>query len=121
MPRVIHFEINADDPERAVRFYEQAFGWRIGKWSGPIEYWLVSTGEEGEPGIDGAIMRREGSGGTYNTIDVPSVDEYVARITAAGGKALAPKTAIPGVGWFCRCADTEGNVFGIMQTDPEAR
>ena len=59
MPRVIHFELPADEPERAARFYESVFGWEITKWQGPMDYWLVTTGEEGTPGIDGAISPRE--------------------------------------------------------------
>ena len=114
MPRVIHFELPADDPERAAGFYEQVFGWAVEKWDGPIDYWLVTTGEEGMPGIDGAIARR-GEGMTANTIDVPSVDEYVAKVVAAGGQVVVPKQQIPGVGYMAYCADTEGNVFGIME------
>ena len=121
MPRVIHFEINVDDPERAVRFYKKVFGWKIKKWEGPVDYWLVTTGEASQPGIDGAIMRRMNKGTTYNTIDVPSVDEFMRKIVKAGGKVVSEKTAIPGVGYFAYCADTEGNVFGIMQEDPSAK
>ena len=121
MPRVVHFEINADEPERAVRFYEQVFGWKVKKWEGPIEYWLVTTGEAPEPGIDGAIMRRAGQGTIYNTIDVPDVDRFMRKVVEAGGRVVQPKTAIPGVGHFAYCADTEGNVFGIMQEDPSAQ
>ena len=57
MPRVIHFEIHADDPERAVRFYREIFGWEINKWPGPHDYWLIKTGANA-PGIDGGLMRR---------------------------------------------------------------
>lgn len=121
MPRVVHFEIQADDPERAVRFYEKVFGWKIKKWEGPVDYWLVTTGEPGQPGIDGAIMRRTNHGTTYNTIDVPSVDEFTKAIEKAGGKVVMPKTAVPSVGYMAYCADTEGNVFGIMQEDPSAK
>lgn len=58
---------------------------------------------------------------TTNIIGVPSVDEYLAKIEKSGGKVVMPKTAIPGVGWFASCQDTEGNVFGIMQEDSSAR
>ena len=115
MLRVVHFELPADDPERAVSFYEQAFGWTVQKWDGPIDYWLVMTGEEGVPGIDGAIARREDGATTTNTIDVPSVHEYVAKIVSAGGRVVTPKHEIPGVGFMAYCADTEGNLFGIME------
>ncbi|MBI4296046.1 MAG: VOC family protein [Chloroflexi bacterium] len=118
MPRVIHFELGADNPERAVSFYTKVFNWKVEKWAGPVEYWLVMTGPGSEPGIDGAILRRDSPGfTTVNSIDVPSVDEYVARIVANGGKVVAPKMPIPGVGYFAYCEDTEGNQFGIMQAD----
>ena len=78
MGRVTHFEINAEDPERAIKFYRDALGWTIEKWGGPIEYWLVMTGDEKTPGIDGAIMRGEKRGmGTYNTIEVESVAGFI--------------------------------------------
>ncbi|HSD58222.1 MAG TPA: VOC family protein [Methanotrichaceae archaeon] len=120
MSRVIHFEINADQPERAVKFYSDVFGWKIQKWEGPMDYWLVYTGEG--PGIDGGLMKRMSpSATTINTVGVPSVDEYLAKIEKSGGKAVMPKTVIPGIGWFAYCQDTEGNVFGIMQEDSSAR
>ncbi len=120
MLRVVHFELPADDPERAVAFYEKLFGWKINKWQGPVDYWLVMTGENA-PGIDGAIMRRESVTSTTNTVDVPSVDEFAEKVVQAGGKVVAPKMAIAGVGYFAYCADTEGNIFGIMQNDPAAQ
>ena len=114
VPRVVHFEILAYEPERAVRFYKKVFGWKVMKWEGPVEYWLVTTGKDDEPGINGAIMRREGGGSVYNTVDVPSVDEFVEEV-------VMPKRAVPGVGYMAYCADTEGNVFGVMQDDPSAK
>lgn len=118
MPRVVHFEIAVDDPERAADFYRNTFGWTIGKWEGPMDYWLVKTGEPGSMGIDGALTRRaEAAVPIVNTIDVPSVEEFQAKITAAGGKVLMPKAPIPGIGYFALCQDTEGNPFGIMEPD----
>ncbi len=119
MPRPIHFEIPADQPDRAVRFYEQVFGWQFQKWDGPMPYWLVRTGEG--CGIDGGLMNRAHPGqGTVNTVDVPSCDECVRKVEAAGGKIVMPKMAVPGVGWLAYCADTEGNTFGVMQADERA-
>jgi predicted enzyme related to lactoylglutathione lyase len=117
MPRVIHFEITVDDPERAIEFYKKVFGWDINKW-GPIDYWLIKTGEDKEPGINGAIMPKETSYmGTINTISVNSVDVFIEKIKSNGGKIIREKTVIPGIGYFAYCQDTEGNVFGIMQED----
>ena len=122
MPRVIHFEIPADDPQRAAKFYGDVFGWQFTKWDGPMPYWLVTTGNGGTPGIDGGMMQRAHPGaGTVNTIDVTSVDEYVAKIQARGGSVVAPKMAVPGVGWLAYCQDPEGNTFGIMQNDQSAQ
>jgi uncharacterized protein len=116
MPRVIHFEIGADDPERVVQFYRMVFGWEVNKWGGSEDYWLVTTGPDSEPGIDGAIMRRASPvTATVNTIGVDSVDEFQALIVKHGGRVLTPKQEIPGVGYFSYCQDTEGNAFGIMQ------
>jgi len=121
VPRVIHFEINADNPSRAVKFYENTFGWKITKWKGPVDYWLVKTGEEKEPGIDGAIMERSDKGAVFMFVDVPSVDEFLKKIVKAGGKVVTKKTAIPGVGYSAYCKDTEGNVFGLIQNDSSAK
>jgi predicted enzyme related to lactoylglutathione lyase len=122
MSRVVHFDIYADNPERAVKFYTEVFGWKITKWEGPMEYWLVMTGPDDKPGINGGLGRREDPADrTINTIDVPSVDDFAAKISGAGGRVLVPKVAIPGVGWFAMCLDTEGNKFGLMEEDPSAK
>jgi len=121
MPRVIHFEINAADTRRAVEFYEKVFGWKISKWGGTIDYWLIATGDEKQPGINGAIMERMGKATTINTIEVPSLDEYIKKIVKAGGKQVSEKNTIPGIGYFAYCQDTEGNIFGIMQPNPKAK
>jgi predicted enzyme related to lactoylglutathione lyase len=122
MHRVIHFELGAQDPERAVKFYEEVFGWKISKWEGPTPYWLVKTGENSELGINGGIMKYpDAAARTVNTIGVPSVDEFVTKAVAHGAKVALPKMAIPGVGYQAYCTDTEGNLFGIHQTDPNAK
>ncbi len=119
--RVIHFELTAQDPERAVGFYEKVFGWKTQRWDGPQTYWLVTTGPQDKPGINGGVMRRiEGFPGTVNTIGVPSVDEFVEKVKQNGGKVVRPKIAIPGVGYQAYCLDTEGNLLGIHQSDPSA-
>jgi len=127
MPRVVHFEIHADDPERAAKFYRAVFGWQVTKWDGPIDYWMVVTGPRDQPGIDGGIIKRQGplSGdgviAYVCTLDVSSVDEYAAKVTAHGGQIVVPKMPIPTVGWMAYAKDTEGNIFGIHQADPNAR
>lgn len=121
MNRVVHFELAADDPERAIAFYERVFGWKIVKWDAPVDYWLITTGPKDDPGIDGGLQRRESfTPSIVNTIDVDDLDAALARITAAGGKVVQPKTIVPGVGYLAYCVDTEGNPFGLMQADTSA-
>jgi uncharacterized protein len=127
MPRVIHFEIVADNPERAMKFYKEVFGWEFNKWDGPQDYWLVKTGEDSQPGINGGLTPKtnQGSGNTggriTNSIDVPSIDEFSSKISMEGGKVLSPKMPIPGVGYLAICEDTEGISFGIIQYDRNAK
>jgi uncharacterized protein len=122
MARVEHFEITAEDPERAVKFYADVFGWFVEKWQGPADYWVVSTGEEDEPGINGAIMRRSAElTGTIDTVGVGDLDDAIARVLACGGEVVSGRHVVPYVGYQAYCRDTEGNVFGLMQADAEAR
>jgi predicted enzyme related to lactoylglutathione lyase len=87
-----------------------------------MDYWLIMTGQEGEPGIDGGLGRRERPDEhTTNTIGVDSVDAYVEKVLAACGTVVVPQHAIPGVGYLAYCADTEGNMFGLMADDPTAQ
>ncbi len=111
----MHFEIPADDPDRAVKFYEKVFGWKIDKWEGG-EYWLVTTGADDEPGINGAIMpKAEGNMLVRNTITVDSFDEFVEKIKSEGGKLLTEKMDIPGIGEWAAFQDTEWNISGLME------
>ena len=127
MPRVMHFEIVADKPERAMKFYKEVFGWEFNKWDGPQDYWLVKTGEDSQPGINGGLTPKsnQGSGNTggriTNSIDVHSIDEFSNKISMEGGKVLSPKMPIPGVGYLAICEDTEGISFGIIQYDRNAK
>src|ERR1044071_328808 len=124
MRRVVHFEIYTDDPEAVQPFYQDVFGWKFKKFEGgPIEYWLVTTGEEKDPGINGGLNPTRGgpSPGTINTIAVPSLDYTITTIEERGGSICVPKMAIPGVGWLAYAQDPAGNVFGIMEPDTNAK
>jgi hypothetical protein len=120
MPRVSHFDIPVDDPARAQKFYEEVFDWKFDKWDGPMDYWMVKTGDD-EPGINGGLSKRiPGQMGITNTINVPSVDEFTKKVIEKGGQLIVPKIAIPKIGWFAQCMDTEGNAFGIIEMNEKA-
>ncbi len=124
--RVIHFDLYADDPMRASKFYSEAFGWEFKKWEGEgMDYWLIMTGPKTEPGIDGGMSKREKewanniSNGAV-TIGVDDIDMAISRVEKAGGEITMKKMALPKVGWFASFKDPEGNVLALMQTDMDA-
>jgi predicted enzyme related to lactoylglutathione lyase len=117
---VKHFSINADNVSRAKTFYEQAFGWQFTPW-GPPGFFLVRTGTEAEPGLEGSLQGRrqivEGKPiyGFECSLGVDDIDKTVAAVEANGGKIVMPKFAIPTVGTLIYFEDTEGNIVGAMQ------
>jgi uncharacterized protein len=131
MPRPVHFEIHASDLARARKFYGDLFGWTFKEFGGgPIEYWLITTGPEGTPGINGGMLKRPGpmpkDGESLNAFpctigSVDSVDAIVEKAKRLGGREMLPKMAVPGVGWLAFLFDTEGNSFGVMQDDKNAK
>ena len=76
---------------------------------GPHDYWFIITGESDRPGIDGGLMKSpDGATRTTNSIEVPSVDEYINKVIENGGQVVVPKTAIPNLGYFAYCIDNQG-------------
>lgn len=122
MPRIIHFEIVADDVARATKFFSNVFGWQFQGW-GDGSYQLAKTGPDGEAGIDGAVTKRSSPQQQVvaNAINVPSVDDYCAKVVANGGKITQAKAPVTGMGWVAYFTDTEGNTHSLWQTDPNAK
>jgi predicted enzyme related to lactoylglutathione lyase len=120
MGRVVHFELPADDPARAVSFYRDVFGWQVQGEEG-VEYYLATTGGEGEPGINGAILRRTAPvTRLVSTIQVQSLNDTLQLLKSAGGAVIDGKRAVPGIGWHAYCEDCEGNVIGVLEADSSA-
>jgi predicted enzyme related to lactoylglutathione lyase len=117
--RVVHFEILSENPERVAQFYQEALGWEIQTWPGGQQaYWLVTTGAEGSPGINGGIMHRHFPQAVINTTQVDSLADTLARIERAGGKKVSGPNEIPGIGTHAYCTDPDGNLFGVLQPAP---
>lgn len=132
MNRIVHFEIQADEPERAITFYKNVFGWNIEKYPGlGWDYWGIMTAEKDskESGINGGLLKRPtpitsvecGVNSFVCTIQVENYDETAKKIEAEGGVVAMPKFALAGMAWQGYFKDTEGNTFGIHQTDSEAK
>ena len=121
MARITHFDIAADDAERAINFHKKVFGWKFEKWDSPaMEYWFITTGDT-EPGINGGMgLKGSSEMPNMNTIDVESLDATLSAVTSNGGKVVSDKSPIPGIGWFAVIEDTEGNMFGVMEEDEKA-
>ncbi|HZV64918.1 MAG TPA: VOC family protein [Telluria sp.] len=130
MSRAVHFEIQASNPQALIDFYSSLFGWAFNKWDGG-EYWMVHTGPEEQPGINGGLLPRRGPApaemAAVNafviTVDVEDIDAMIAAATGlggAGGKLAVPKMAVPGIGWLAYVKDPDGNIFGMMQADIDA-
>lgn len=123
MNRVVHFEIQADDIERAKKFYKDVMGWEISQImekekGGAMDYWQIITGDS-VPGINGGLYKRSDGPDAFHlydcTVEVADIDKAVEAVKAHGGTITREKSELPGVGWFASAKDTEGNRFGIMQ------
>ena len=115
MGRVVHFEIQGDDPAELARFYRQALGWAFQTWEGAEGYWVMNTGPHTEAGIDGGIMGRRFPQAVINTARVDSLAETLEKIAAAGGRTVSGPNGLPGVGRHAYCADPQGNLFGVIE------
>ncbi|MDM5206131.1 VOC family protein [Cytobacillus kochii] len=131
MSRLVHFEIHVDDMDRARKFYGEVFGWAFEDWSefAGMPYFGAVTGDEDEPGIDGALMQRQSPPPESNqplngyacTIGVENYHAIEEKILNNGGVVALPKYALPGMAWQGYYKDTEGNIFGIHQPDANAK
>jgi len=122
MPRISYLDFSAEDPERAVNFYSKIFGWQINKWDGPMEFWEIKTGEPNELGIDGGLSKRDRIGQwTTPFINVSSVELYIAKIEAGGGRIIQPKAAIPGIGYTMLFKDTESNTIVLFEENKNTK
>jgi len=126
MNRVVHFEIPADNMDRAQQFYSSAFGWTTSSPPG-LQYALVHTTEtdkQGKPQTPGAINggilpRKAPLNGPVITVDVGNIDEAIGRVQKAGGQVVHPKFQVGSFGISAYIKDTEGNVIGLWQCLPK--
>jgi len=118
---IVWFEIPADNPERAQAFYRNLFGWEINPFPGAGDYWHIDTGGADDT-PDGALKRRKHpQEPIVNYVSVDSVADFSKKIEKHGGTICLAKTAVPQMGYFAVCRDTEGNSFGIWQSDATAK
>jgi len=126
MDKVVHFEIPADDVDRAQKFYKDLFGWDIQK-SGEMPYWMIKTVETDEKmmpkeagAINGGMLQRDEKNDPTGTkpvivINVSNVEEYCKKVEEAGGKVVMPTMKVGDMGIYARIKDTENNIIGLWQ------
>jgi uncharacterized protein len=114
--QIVHFEIPADDTAKGREFWGSLFGWQFEAYPGPSEYHMTQISDR----TGGAITNMEpGKRGTRAYFDVDDINAGAARVKELGGEADEPRP-VPGMGWFSTCTDTQGNEFGLWQSDPSA-
>ena len=133
MDKVQHFEIPADDTDRARKFYTESFGWKMQDWpmADGSNYIGIHTGPLDDKNmpmesgfINGGMFKRGGNFAPTSPVITPvvqDIDATIAKVKAAGGSVVGDKTEIPGMGWYAYVKDTEGNTIGIFQEMKKSR
>ena len=115
------FEIPADDTARAKKFYGSLFGWKMNPLPHMADYCHMDTGGA-DAAPDGGLMKRMHPAQTITAyISVPSVTKHLAKVKKLGGSICKPKAAVPGMGYFALCFDTEKNCFALWEPNPKAK
>jgi uncharacterized protein len=122
MAAIVHFDVPAEDIERAKKFYAKLLGWKFESWPGMEFNLITTTNLDGSPGVGGGIGKRmETSQRMMNYFGVNSIDASMKQVTSLGGKLTSPRMPVPGMGWLVNCMDTEGNAFGLWEENRNAK
>ena len=117
---IVWFEIPADNPERAKKFYGSLFGWNIKLFPGMTEYWHIDTGGGDDAPDGGMMVRKHSEQPITNYVSVKSVTKSMAKVEKLGGKVCMSKTPVPQMGYFAICQDTEHNTFALWEMNADA-
>jgi predicted enzyme related to lactoylglutathione lyase len=122
MSTIVHFDVPAENIDRAKKFYTELLGWKFESWPGMEYYLITTTNLEGVPGVGGGMGKRmDPSQRMVNYFGVKSIDAAIQQVKNLGGRMLSDKMAVPTMGYLANCADTEGNTFGLWEENHEAR
>jgi uncharacterized protein len=120
MAKIVHFEIPADDTSRAREFWTGLFGIQWQTYDGPVEYHVFSNEDQAGDQTGGGLMPRQpGQDGLVVYFAVEDIDAAREKVKQLGGTA-EDKDPVPGLGWFARATDTEGNGFSFWESDENA-
>jgi len=122
MSTIVHFDVPAEDPERAKKFYSALFNWKFESYP-EFQYNLITTTNlDGTPGVGGGLGKRmDPSQRVMNYFGVASIDAAMKKVKSLGGMVHSKKMAVPGMGYLVNCMDTEGNMFGLWEQNKDAK
>jgi predicted enzyme related to lactoylglutathione lyase len=122
MSTIVHFDVPAEDVERAKKFYSALFDWKFESYGG-MQYNLITTRNlDGTPGVGGGMGKRmDPSQRIRDYFGVRSIDVAMKKVKSLGGSITTDKMTVPGMGYLANCMDTEGNVFGLWEENPQAK
>ena len=118
---VVWFEVPADNPERAQKFYRTLFGWKIEKFPAMMDYWHIDTGGADATPDGGMLPRKHTQQPITVYISVDSASKFVTRVMKLGGQIMKPRTAVPHMGYFAICRDSENNEFALWERNENAK
>jgi len=118
---IVWFEIPANNLERARKFYGALFGWKIEAFPGMPDYWHIDTGGADDTPDGGMLPRKHSTQPITSYVNVESVARAAAKVEKLGGKIMKPRTAVPQMGYFVICRDTEGNEFALWERNERAK
>ena len=119
---IVWFEVPADDLDRARKFYGSLFGWSFAKIPAAIDdYWHIDTGGKDATPDGGLMPRMHPKQSITNYVGVPSVTVAMKKVDKLGGTVCTSKTAVPRMGYFAICQDTEGNTFALWEMNERAK
>ncbi len=122
MSAIVHFDVPADDVERAKKFYSELLEWKFESFPAMQYNLITTTSLDGTPGIGGGMGKRmDPSQRMMNYFGIRSIDAAMEQVKSLGGKVLSEKMAVPGMGFLANCMDTEGNMFGLWEENTQAR
>ncbi len=122
MPTIVHFDIPAEDTERAKKFYIDLFGWKFESIPDMQYNLFTTTNLDGTPGVGGGLGKRmDPAQRIMNYFGVPNIDTALNKVRSLGGNTITEKMAVPGMGFLVTCVDTEGNLFGLWEEDSKAK
>jgi uncharacterized protein len=113
----VHYELQAEDADRAQRFWSGLFGWEFqGSGMPEMDYRMAQVSSTAGAAIFPS-EQRQGYPNVYLSTD--DIDSSLTTVRKLGGQA-EDKAPVPGHGWFAACKDTEGNAFHLWQSDSSA-